>query len=66
MGLIVRHIQLEPDGHETELYAVAVPLAVEAAGGAAIDAYVAAELAERAAATTSSPPTEADVTAGGC
>jgi hypothetical protein len=61
MGLRIRHIKLDAEakpaldaqGREIELWSVDVPAEVEAEGGAAIDAYVAAQLAP--APTTESP-----------
>lgn len=50
---------LDAHGNEIELWSVTVPADIEAEGGAAIDAFVAAELAKQAAADAPATPSEA-------
>ncbi len=50
--LIVRHTESDGNGGERELYAIQIPRAIEAEGGEAIDAYVAAQLEQMTAPAT--------------
>lgn len=57
--------ELDANGQEVELWTVDVPADVEAAGDAAVEAYVARTLRERAAqavAADAQPPAAADAT----
>lgn len=55
----------DEQGHEIELYSIDVPQEIEAEGGAAIDAFVAAELAQRARSTTAPVTAESPAAPGG-